>query len=186
MEVAAPTVPLGWGLQYTGWQPLFHDPWWQSMTKIRLIAAVLGAAFLFGAGWVTQGWRLSAQHSQEIAKRDLAALEVAEAVKQAGIVANTAISDADQRAWKGLKDDKKELDRLRGCVADRTCGVRLITKYVRDGRSDSGSSSVGNDSVELDADVQQRVLDHKQSISEDQRKIEYLQEYAQVCWRGIN
>jgi len=151
-----------------------------------VIAAVIVAGLIFGAGVLVEGWRLGGKHSQELAKRDRDALEMAESVRLAGIAANNAISDADQRAWKGLEDDKKELDRLRSCIADRTCGVRLITKYVRDGRSDSGSSSVGNDSVELDADVQQRVLDHKQSISEDQRKIEYLQEYAQVCWRGIN
>lgn len=31
------------------------------MTKLKLIWAALAAAFLFGAGWVAQGWRLSGQ-----------------------------------------------------------------------------------------------------------------------------
>ncbi|MBF6631790.1 MAG: lysis protein [Comamonas sp.] len=155
--------------------------------KAKLIAAAVLAAFLFGAGWVSQGWRLSGQHAQELAKRDRQALEVAEAIKQAGIEANNAISDADKRAWKGLEDDKKELGRLRGCIADRTCGVRLITKYVHtnSGPSDSSPSSVGDDTVALDPDVQRRVLDHREAVGEDAAKIDYLQDYAVQCWRSM-
>lgn len=146
-----------------------------------LIACALGSA----GGWVVQGWRLSGQHAQELAQRDRDALALANAIKQAGIEANNAISAADQRAWKGLEDDKKELGRLRGCVADGTCGVRLITKYVPtdSGAGDSSPSSLGHDTVEIDPDVQRRVLDHREAISEDQRKIEYLQEYVSQCWR---
>lgn len=152
------------------------------MTKAKLIWAALAAAFLFGAGWVSNGWRLSGQHAQELAKRDHDALIMAEAAKQIGIEANNIISAADARAWKGLEDDKKELNRLRGCVAAGTCGVRLITKYVRDGGSDSGASGMGNDTVALDSDVQRRVLDHREAIDEDRRKIEYWQEYGMACW----
>ena len=152
----------------------------------RAIAAAVLAAFLFGAGWWANGWRLSAQHSQELAQRDQDALVVAEAVKQAGIEANNAISAADARAWKGLKDDKKELRRLRGCVADRTCGVRLIVKPAPTDSwaSDSSPSSVGHDTIDIDPDVQRRVLDHREAIGEDAVKLEYLQGYAQQCWRS--
>ncbi|QTW18073.1 lysis system i-spanin subunit Rz [Comamonas kerstersii] len=155
-------------------------------TKLKMIWAAVLAALLFGAGWVSNGWRLSGQHAQELAKRDREALAMAEAVKQIGIETNNTISAADAAAWKGLEDDKKELDRLRGCVAAGTCGVRLITKYVRDGSSDSGASGMGDDTIALDPDVQRRVLDHREAISADQRKIAYLQSYAVQCWRGSN
>jgi hypothetical protein len=97
-----------------------------------------------------------------------------------GRAANAAISTADAKAWKGLEDDKKELRRLRGCVADGTCGVRLITKYVPadNGAGDSGASSLGHDTVEIAPDVQHRVLDLRESIAEDAAKIEYLQAYV--------
>lgn len=151
--------------------------------KAKALIAALVAAFLFGAGWVSNGWRLSGRHAQELAKRDRDALAIAEAAKQIGIEANNTISAADAAAWKGMEDDKKELNRLRDCVAAGTCGVRLITKYVRDsGLSDSGASSLGNDTITLDPDVQRRVLDHRESISEDQRKLEYWQEYGLACW----
>ncbi|MBF6630640.1 MAG: lysis protein [Comamonas sp.] len=153
--------------------------------KFKLIATALVAVFLFGAGWWVNGWRLSGQHAQELARRDREALVVAEAIKQSGIAANNAISEADTRAWKGLEDDKKELGRLRGCVAAGTCGVRLITKPAADiGASDPGSSGVGDDTLALDPDVQRRVLDHRESIGEDQRKIEFLQAYAVQCWQA--
>lgn len=134
---------------------------------------------------MVNGWRLTGQHAQELARRDSDALALAESIKQAGIEANNAISAADQRAWKGLEDDKKELGRLRGCVADRTCGVRLIVKPAPadNGASDSSPSGVGHDTVEIDPDVQRRVLDLREAIGEDAAKLEYLQDYARQCWR---
>ena len=143
-------------------------------------------AIVFYTGWQVNGWRLDGQHAAELAQRDRQALEVAEAIKQAGIEANNAISAADVRAWKGLEDDKKELRRLRGCVADGTCGVHLIAGESGHGPSDPGAGSVGHDTVELDSDVQRRVLDHREAIGEDARKLEYLQAYARQCWRATD
>ena len=142
-------------------------------------------AITFASGWTVQGWRLTGQHAAELAQRDREALGLADAIKQAGIEANNVISAADARAWKGLEDDKNELDRLRGCVAAGTCGVRLITKYLpttHGGASDSSAGSVGHDTLELDAEVQRRVLDLREAIDTDKRKIEYLQDYARQCW----
>jgi hypothetical protein len=159
-------------------------------TKALIVLALVAIVFIAGVagGWIVQGWRLSGQHAQDLAKRDRQALEVAEAIKQAGIEANNAISAADARAWKGLEDDKKELSRLRGCVAAGTCGVRLITKYVPagGGASDSSPGSVGHDTIEIDPDVQRRVLDHREAIGEDAAKLDYLQGFARQCWQVTN
>lgn len=158
------------------------------LDKAKLLGIALATALAFGAGWQVNGWRLDGQHAAELAQRDRQALEVAEAIKQAGIEANNAISAADVRAWKGLEDDKKELGRLRGCVADGTCGVRLVTKFVPtdSGTGDPGTGSVGDDTLELDPDVQRRVLDHREAIGEDAKKLEYLQAYARQCWRATD
>ena len=154
---------------------------------VKAIAAAVLAAFLFGSGWLVNGWRLTGQHAQELAQRDQQDLVVAEQVMAIGREANASISTADAKAWKGLEDDKKELRRLRGCGADGTCGVRLITKYVPTGggASDSSPGSVGHDTGELDPDVQRRVLDHREAIGEDAAKIDYLQDYAAQCWRSM-
>ena len=152
--------------------------------KTQTIAATVGAALLFGAGWATNGWRLSAQHSDDLAERDRADLTMAQQVMAIGQAANNAISQADTKAWKGLEDDKKELRRLRGCVADGTCGVRLITAEGSHGPGNPGSSNMGNDTVALNSDVQRRVLDHREAIGEDAAKLSYLQELARQCWRA--
>lgn len=156
------------------------------LDKAKLLGIALGAALAFGAGWLVNGWRLDGQHAAELAQRDRQALAVAEQVMAIGRAANAAISTADAKAWKGLEDDKKELRRLRGCVADGTCGVRLIAGEGRHRPSDPGAGSVGHDTVELDPDVQRRVLDHREAIGEDARKLEYLRAYAEQCWRAID
>ena len=155
------------------------------LDKAKLLALATGTALAFGGGWLVNGWRLTGQHAQELAQRDQEALALAEASKQIGIEANKALTAAATKAWKGLEDDKKELNRLRGCVAAGTCGVRIITKYVPagGGASDSSPGSVGHDTIEIDPDVQRRVLDHREAIGEDARKLEYLQAYALQCWR---
>ena len=154
------------------------------LDKAKLLGIALGAALAFGAGWQVNGWRLGGQHAAELAQRDRQALAVAEQVMAIGRAANAAISTADAKAWKGLEDDKKELRRLRGCVADGTCGVHLIAGQSGHGPSDPGAGSVGHDTVELDPDVQRRVLDHREAIGEDAAKIDYLQDYAAQCWRA--
>ena len=159
------------------------------LDKAKLLGIALGAALAFGTGWLVNGWRLDGQHAAELAQRDRQALAVAEQVMAIGRAANAAISTADAKAWKGLEDDKKELRRLRGCVADGTCGVRLIAGESGHGPSDPGAGSVGHDTVELDPDVQRRVLDHREAIGEDVKKLEYLQTYAEQCWQsrsGLN
>lgn len=154
------------------------------LDRTKALIALALVAIVFLAGWAVNGWRLSAQHSAELAERDRADLTMAQQVMAIGQAANNAISQADTKAWKGLEDDKKELRRLRGCVADGTCGVRLITAEGRGGPGDPGSSSVGHDTVALDSDVQRRVLDHREAIGEDAAKLSYLQELARQCWRA--
>lgn len=154
------------------------------LDKAKLLGIALGAALAISAGWLVNGWRLNGQHAAELAQRDRQALAVAEQVMAIGRAANAAISTADAKAWKGLEDDKKELRRLRGCVADGTCGVRLIAGEGRHRPSDPGAGSVGHDTIEIDPDVQRRVLDHREAIGEDAAKIDYLQDYAAQCWRA--
>lgn len=59
-----------------------------------------------------------------------------------GRAANVAISTADSKAWKGLEDAKKKPRSLRGCVADGSCGVRLIASEGCRGPSHPGVGSV--------------------------------------------
>lgn len=150
--------------------------------KTLIAVALIGAAFV--AGWLVNGWRLTSQHAQELAQRDKEALAMAEASKQIGIEANKAISAAATKAWKGMEDERKELNRLRGCVADRTCGVRLIPASGSGFDSTASAGGLGNDTIDLSADLQRRILDLRESIGQDAAKIEYLQSYALQCLKA--
>ena len=154
--------------------------------KAKLILAAILAGFLFGGGWLVNGWRLTGQHAQELALRDQEALALAEASKQIGIEANKALTAAATKAWKGLEDDKKELGRLRGCVAAGTCGVRIIATPAIGGDTPAGAGGLGDDAITLDAGVSGRVLDLREAIGQDAAKIEYLQAYALQCWRAAS
>ena len=155
---------------------------------IAAVALLVGVGVGAGAGWVAQDWRLTGIHAEELAKRYREALAMANGVMEIGRAANAVISAADQRAWKGMQSDKKELDDLRKCVAAGTCGVRIIAKPATPSGDaiDSGAGSMGDDTIALDPDVQRRVLDLREAIGEDQRKIEYLQDYIQQCWASVN
>ena len=55
--------------------------------KVQTIAAAVGAALIFGAGWAVNGWRLGQDiaqiqlvHTQELAARDAGAFAVAQAI----------------------------------------------------------------------------------------------------------
>lgn len=151
---------------------------------VKAIAAAVLAAFLFGSGWLVNGWRLTGQHALELAQRDQEALAMAEASKQIGIEANKVIAAAATKAWKGLEDDKKELGRLRGCVAAGTCGVRIIATPAIGSDTPTDAGGLGDDAITLDAGVSGRVLDLREAIGQDAAKIEYLQAYAVQCWRA--
>lgn len=94
------------------------------------------------------------------------------------------VSAAATKAWKGLEDDRKELNRLRGCVADGTCGVRIITAPGSGFDSTASAGGLGNDTIDLSADLQRRILDLRESIGQDAAKIEYLQSYALQCLKA--
>ena len=74
--------------------------------KVHTIAAAVGAALIFGAGWAANGWRLGQNiaqiqlaHTEELAARDAGAFAVAQAIDtnyklNASIQEQTRLADA--------------------------------------------------------------------------------------------
>jgi len=106
------------------------------MTKIRLIAAVLGAAFLFGAGWVTQGWRADARIARfEVAQSNLAATQaeqsqVATKNKAEAVIAHGAAQQDNTHDYT---------QKLASLEAGRTADAARITSLQHDVRSTATS-----------------------------------------------
>lgn len=87
---------------------------------------------------------------------------------------------------KELKDAQIENDKYRACIANNTCGVQYITKYVyssgsEPGNKDTSSKSMGNGETEIPRDVQQDLLNLREQLILEKAVVEYLQEYATIC-----
>ena len=164
---------------------------------MRAAVIALAAGSLLGAlaGWVAQGWRADSamahvqqQHAETLRDISEKSAAVAAAVRKAVNKSNAAIAAADTKFIGELANAKAETQRYRDCVRAGTCGVRIVTKTVRDDgghvSSDTSATGVGNDAQPLDAGVSERVFDLRDAISEDSAKLGALQAYAEQCWRA--
>ena len=160
-----------------------------------VILRILACFCLFATGWAVNGWRTGAdladvkrQHAEVLAGIARKTTDAVTAVRKLEQAANSAISTADKSATERIAKNDQENSRLRACVAAGTCGVRIVTRVVREstggGAADSSASSVGDAAVELDQDVQQRVLDLRESVQLDTEKLDYLQRYAETCHKA--
>lgn len=155
------------------------------LDRTKALIALALVAIVFIAGWAVQGWRLSGQHAQELAKRDREALAMAEAVKQIGIEAGKVIAAADAKGMKEIADAKAETERVRRCIAAGTCGVWIKSSAAGGGvPGDSGSGSLGNAASGITGEAASRVLDLWDAVDTDAAKLDYLQAYAEQCWRA--
>lgn len=96
--------------------------------QVRLAIAAAAASVAFGSGWAVNGWRLNAKHDRE-------AREVAE-VTRVTLAQRTAERDAlqarltasDDAERKKLQEAQDETNRLRDCLRNGTCGLRIAAK----------------------------------------------------------
>ena len=165
-------------------------------TYIKALIALALTLAGFAGGWAAQGWRAGAELAEVRQKHaevlhDIAdkTTETVQAVAQAGQAADAAITAADQKSIERIAKNDEENSRLRACVRDGTCEVRIITKSavcssVGSGPTDSSAGRVGDAAVELDPEAGQRVLDRRASVQLDTEKLEYLRAYAESCWRA--
>lgn len=82
-------------------------------------AVVLGA---FVAGWFANGWRLDARHAAEALERSRAALELIEQRDALG----ARLAALNDKHLADLRKAQHETNRLRTCLADGTCGLRVV------------------------------------------------------------
>ena len=157
-----------------------------------IIAAILFALGL-ATGWAVNGWRKDAdladvkrQHAEVLAGIAQKTTDAVTAVRKLEQAANSAISTADKSATERIAKNEEETSRLRECVRLGTCGVRIVTRVVREsnggGSADSSASNMGDAAIELDREAASRVLDLRESVQLDAEKLDYLQRYAETCW----
>ena len=160
-----------------------------------VILRILACFCLFATGWAVNGWRKDADladvkrlHAEVLAGIARKTTDAVTAVRKLEQAANAAISTADKSATERIAKNDQENSRLRECVRLGTCGVRIVTRVVREsgsaGPADSSASSLGNAAVELDREAASRVLDLRESVQLDTEKLDYLQRYAETCHKA--
>lgn len=141
--------------------------------KLALLAGAIAAAF--GAGWAVNGWR----HGEEVAElKATHATTVADSLREGLREFSRVVAERDAKQAElsrvsaaGLADVEKaknENDRLRRCLADGTCWVRIAATCpppspdVPQAPGGRGVDSAGGPIIP--AAVQSDILDLRRSI----------------------
>lgn len=158
------------------------------MIDLRIVAAAGALALSFGAGWVTQGWRadarvatIEAERSRAVAAANASTLAAQRALDGERDRKAVELSEIDQAGTRRLNEVQDENDRLKRCVADGTCGVRIrtVTRACPagdvPGAATAGSVDLGTE-AELAPDLRPLVLDLRRGIEETEVTLQKCQQ----------
>lgn len=166
-----------------------------AMIYTHAIAGLVGAAVAAAAVWNVQAWRYDAQigklkttHATTLATISDKTAKAYGAIVKYEAQVQKDLAQKDATHFKELTHERAETDRLRACVRAGTCGVRIIaaapSAHTCPRAQDAAAGGVGDGAVELDAEAAGRVLDLRESVHADAAKLDYLQGYAQACYRA--
>lgn len=102
------------------------------MIDVRAVVAAGALAMAFGAGWAANGWRVGAkvdavraEHSMAVAEAARLALNAQRALDDRRDALAQRLSEIEGAAAQRVKESNDETLRLRACIADGTCGLRI-------------------------------------------------------------
>jgi prophage endopeptidase len=90
--------------------------------SLRLAAFALALAAACAAGWAANGWRLNAKHTEQDLARTKEALRLIEQRDALG----ERLAAQNDKHLEELGKAQYETNRLRTCLADGTCGLRIV------------------------------------------------------------
>lgn len=102
------------------------------MTYARIVAAAVALALAFAAGWISQGWRgdaalsaLQSDHALELAQAESNTRVAQQLLDEERDNWNDERSRIDYEQTAKLEAERNETNRLRDCIANGTCGLRV-------------------------------------------------------------
>ena len=136
---------------------------------VRIIAYLVAALGLFGAGWTANGWRLNSAiavtaklHAESVMVATQKALALQEQIDRARDAKAAAVSDVETAATMRLQKANHEINTLRDALRVGTVGLRVAatcpraTSTVPSATPDTG---VGADTApRLTSDAEQAYL----------------------------
>lgn len=152
-----------------------------SIATARGIALMVAVALIFGAGWVTNGWRLSAQIERQ-QKQYAEALQQQQESAQAATERLIAERDAlDRRHTQEMEDARSENDRLLAAVrsGERRLSVRARCPSVPADGATTGVDDAGT-RAELDPAAAERIIALGTDGDEAIRQLNALQDYIRA------
>lgn len=165
-----------------------------SAAYIRLAIAVAALAAAGATGWFVNGWRLNSEIA-ELQRQHAQAMFVASEAAARELAKVTAERDAIQATFNGLdaaglaklKGDADETERLRTCVRNGTCGLRIRASCPTNtpnvpGAPQGGGLDTGTGS-RLDANAESDYFALRGGISRIQNKLATCQA-ALGCMTG--
>ena len=122
---------------------------------------------------------------KDLAEKTAAAYEV---VAAATATMRTELAAADQKHTKEMSNARNENERLRAAARAGAVSVRFTSADGPSPTADMSetpfSSSLGHGVPALDAELRERVFDHRAAVIQAENQILYLQDYARLCAAG--
>ena len=109
------------------------------------------------------------------------------AVEKATAAVREELAAADQKHTKEMSNARNENERLRAAARTGAVSVRPeghCAGHAADLSETPFSSSLGHGVPALDAELRERVFDHRAAVIQAENQILYLQDYARLCAAG--
>lgn len=145
--------------------------------KTIATAAVL-AALSFGAGWKVCAWRQASQVADKQAQELSDAIRDRDAAIKERDAFAARVNASDSKAQEGLKNAQAENDRLRDCLRNGSCWLRVAAKCPPVPASSPAASGPVVDhgtAPRLDSAVESAYFALRDGIEQQRRQLEACQ-----------
>ena len=167
-----------------------------SFKELFIGAAFLALVFFAGVQTVRLGAEQAAHQRtrtahaevlQDLAEQTAAAYAL---VKQAFTAMRAEMETADRKHTQEMTHAKTENERLRVAARAGTVSVQFAAPHHGAGHAGDlpatpFASSLGHGAPAVDAELRERVFDHRSAVIQAEHQILYLQDYARTCAKGI-
>lgn len=154
---------------------------------LKLAAALIALCVAFAGGWTVEHWRggvalaaLQSKHSKALADESAKTLDAQKKLDVLADAQRARVAGIDDKQTQALKVAQDETQRLRSCIADGTCGLRIRAQCPKPAAivpgATAGTSVDTATSAELDPTARQDYFALRSAIDLTQRQLSACQQ----------